>query len=104
MKHVIEHDLGVDLAVKACHAAIKSYSKKFAKYDPRATWKSDTHCVIKFRAKLVTLEGAVDVKEDRIEADLDVPLVFRVFRERALKLIEREVREWIAKAKAGELD
>ena len=35
--------------------------------------------------------------------DLDVPFVFRLFKSKAVEVIEREVRVWIDKAKRGEL-
>ena len=104
MKHSIPHDLGAELGVKATKAALESYRDKFSKYDPRASWTTDRKAEIRFKVKLVTLEGSVEVSDNRVELELEVPLMFRVFKDRAMKLIESEVRAWIEKARAGELD
>jgi len=103
MKHTIRHDLGVELATKAAKAAFESYRQKFGKYDPQARWHSDHHAEVTFKVKLVRLDGQIEIYDDRIDMDLDVPLMFRVFKEKALSAIEGEVRAWIDKAKAGEL-
>lgn len=104
MKHSISHDLGADLATKATKAAFESYRQKYEKYEPRAVWHSDRHADVTFKVKLVRLQGRLEIHDDRVEMDLDVPLMLRVFREKALGAIEREVRVWIDKARAGELD
>ena len=104
MKHSIPHSLGTELASKATKAAFDSYQKKFAKYDPRATWHTDSQATVTFKVKLVSLEGKLEIHDNRVDMDLDVPLVFRVFKDRAIRLIDSEVREWIEKARNGELD
>ena len=43
------------------------------------------------------------VQAHAIELELDVPLLFRPFRKKAISIIEAEVRAWIDRAKAGEL-
>ena len=103
MKHTIRHDLGVELATKATAAAFDSYRQNYAKYDPQAKWHSDHHAEVTFKVKMVRLQGRIEIHDDRIDMDLDVPLMLRVFKEKALSAIEREVRVWIEKARAGEL-
>ena len=39
----------------------------------------------------------------RTELELDVPLLLRPFRAKAIEVLEQEVRAWIEKAKRGEL-
>jgi len=104
MKHTIDHDLGTELAAKATKVAFGEYQKKFAKYDPKATWTSDTNADVRFKVKLVSLKGRLNIKEDAIEMELDVPLMFRVFKDKAMRAIEAEVLVWIEKARQGELD
>lgn len=103
MKHVVPHDLGQDRARKVADAALASYKERFAKYEPTARWLDDRHADIGFKVKGVTLKGAVDVNPKSIEMELDVPLLFRPFKGKALNLIEEEVNRWISKAEAGEI-
>ena len=103
MKHVIPHDLGTELAVKATKAAIDSYSKKFEKYDPQARWLGVNRAQITFKVKMVKLEGELEISDSDVQMELDVPLVFRLFKDRAIRLIDGEVRHWIERAREGEL-
>jgi hypothetical protein len=103
MKHVVEHDLGPERAKKVALAAFASYEKKLAKYHPRTDWVSDRRAQISFSVKGMTLRGAVEVKDQSIEMELDVPFLFRPFQGVAMNLIEEEIREWAAKAQAGEV-
>lgn len=103
MKHVVPHHLGQDKARKAADAALASYKERFAKYEPSATWQNERHADIMFRVKGVTLKGGLDINPDNIEMEIEVPLLFRPFKNKALDLIEREVTKWIAKAEAGEI-
>lgn len=56
-----------------------------------------------FKAAGVRLEGTIEVGPQDIVLDLEVPLVFRPLRRAALQVIEREVTEWIERARRGEL-
>lgn len=104
MKHRISHDLGSKLAARATKAAFEAYRKKFEQYDPKATWKTDTQADVAFKVKLVTLKGSLSITDTSVDLQLDVPRVFRVFKDRAVRAIDSEVRQWIDKAKRGELD
>ena len=103
MKHAVEHDLGQDLAKKVADSAFASYAKKFAKYNPTATWVSPKRANISFSVKGMTLSGALEVTATTIEMDLDVPFLLRPFKGTAISVIETEIRQWIKKAKAGDL-
>ena len=102
MKHAVPHDLGPERAKKVAEAALAAYEKKFAKYQPRAQWTSDTRASISFKAKGMSLSGTLEVRGNAIEMDLDVPFLLRPFQGMAVGVIEGEIKEWIAKAKAGE--
>ena len=104
MKHSVSHDIGQAQAKKATQAALETYQKKLAKYEPTAEWVSDSRVEIAFKAKGIRLEGRVDVLPESIEMDLDVPFLLRPFKGKALGVIEEHIRRWIGKAKAGELD
>ena len=103
MKHAVPHDLGQDLAKKVAESAFASYAQKFAKYSPRADWVSPNRANISFSVKGMTLRGSLEVSAKSIDMDLDVPFLLTPFKGTAISVIEGEIREWIAKAKAGEI-
>lgn len=103
MTHDIPHDLDFDLAKLAAERAAEAYGKRFAEYDYRAKWVSNNRVELGFTVVGKRLEGAMTVKPDRLELELDVPLMLRPFRGKAIQIIEKEAREWMAKAKRGEL-
>lgn len=103
MRHVVTHDLDMDLARRAAKKAWESYSQRFSNYEPRATWRDDDHADISFRAKGVSLKGAIDLAPGEIGLELEVPFVLRIFRSQAIAIIEQEIQSWIEKARAGEL-
>lgn len=102
-QHEIQHDLDFDLAKLAAERAAESYAKRFAEYDYKATWVSSSRVELGFTVMGKRLTGAMNVKARKVELELEVPLVFRPFRGKALEIIEREARVWLEKAKNGEL-
>jgi hypothetical protein len=103
MKHQIAHELDSKLAKEAAVRAFEAYQKRFANYNPTLQWESDGKARIGFSVKGVKLHGSIDILPRAIELDLDVPFLFRLFKGKAIEVIEREVRLWLAKAKNGEL-
>jgi hypothetical protein len=103
MKHSVPHDIGQEKAKKAAEAALAQYSQKFAKYNPKTNWVGDSKANISFSIKGMTLSGTIDVLPSSIDMDLDVPFLFRPFKAKALDIIEGEIKDWIAKAKKGEI-
>lgn len=103
VKHEVPHDLPFHLAKKAVNKAFESYSQRFAEYKPTLTWVDDRTANAGFSVKGITLKGGFEILDKAIGLELDVPFVFRVFKSRALGVIEKEVSEWVARAKAGEL-
>lgn len=103
MKHLVQHDLGQERAKKVAEAAIQSYEQKFAKYSPKANWVTPSRAAISFNVKGMTLNGFLDVQPTTIEMDLNVPFLLKPFKGTALGVIESEIREWIARAKNGEV-
>jgi hypothetical protein len=102
MKHVVLHDLGAERAGQIARAAFAAYQQRYARYEPRAVWQGQL-AEIAFTVKGVSLHGTLEVGPSSIEMDLQVPLLLRPFKGKALEVIEREIREWIRKAKAGEV-
>jgi hypothetical protein len=103
MEHAIKHGLTHDQAKAAVRSAIASYAEKLAKYSPQIAWEGDTKASISFTAKGVHLKGGLKIEPDRYIVDLDIPLLLRPFKSKAIEKVESEARTWIAKAKAGEL-
>ena len=103
MTYDIPHDLTFDLAKLAAEKAAEAYGKRFAEYEYTAKWVSNDRVELGFTVVGKRLEGAMTVKKDRLELELEVPFMFRPFRGKALEIIEREARVWLDKAKRGEL-
>lgn len=103
MEHKVKHELGRALAKRATEAALKQYASEYAEFEPRVTWHDDYAARVAFTVKGLSLSGAVGVDEHHISLDLQVPLMLRPFRSRAMAVIEREIGEWVGKAKRGEL-
>lgn len=103
MKHSVTHSLGREKARQVARAAFESYAKRFADYKPVTTWKSEDTADISFSVKGISLNGAIAVADHSIDLDLNVPFMLKPFKGKALEVIEREIRVWIAKAEKGEL-
>jgi hypothetical protein len=104
MKHAIKHDLERETARKALRKAFESYKERFAKYDPTADWVNDDKANIGFSAKGMKLDGTVELTDDAVLMELDVPFILKPFKGKALGIIEEEIQKWVQKAKEGELD
>lgn len=99
----MSHDLGKERAKQVMEAAWKSYSSKFGKYSPSMQWLSDDHAKIGFVAKGISLDGKIQLQANSIDLELDVPFLLRPFQKMAVGVIEEEIKEWIGKAKGGQL-
>jgi hypothetical protein len=103
MKHKIHHGLEKDLARQATQKAIETYQARFEQYHPQAQWETDDKCNVSFSAKGIKLEGALEIENENVVLDLEVPFLLRPFRSRAITIIEEEIKDWVAKAKKGEI-
>ncbi|MFV8755044.1 polyhydroxyalkanoic acid system family protein [Nannocystaceae bacterium ST9] len=103
MKHDIPHDLEIALAKLAARKAAEAYAKRFAEYDYRHRWATDTRLELGFTVMGKRLEGIMEVLPRKLALELEVPFMFKVFQGKAISIIEREANEWIAKARRGEL-
>lgn len=98
----MSHELGSDLARKVAERAFESYRQKYAGFSPTLTWVSPTEAKASFSAKGVALKGTVELAPGKIKLDLDVPFVFRLFQDKALSVLERELSHWHERARKGE--
>lgn len=102
-KHSIPHNLSPELARKVTDKAFETYAKKFESYSPTAEWVSDTKSNIGFSAKGMKLSGVIELKPKSVDLELDVPFLLRPFKDRAIKIIDEEIRGWISKAEKGDI-
>ncbi len=103
MKHSVAHDLPLDLAKKAAAKALESYQARFAEYDPQLCWNDECNADVSFAVKGMSLKGSFEVLPDRIDIDMEVPLLLRPFKKKAMDVVEGEIGKWIEKARKGEI-
>ena len=102
-RHTVKHDLTRKQAHEAINTALQVYCRKFPQYEPRLSWVTQNRAETEFRVKGRKLVAEVEIHDDRLDMAMDVPLFFLPFRGPALRVIENEIRKWLARAKAGEL-
>lgn len=103
MKHSVPHDLPIETAKKAAAAALEAYSARFAEYNPTLSWVNEHLAEVAFKVKGVGLKGSFEIKPTSIDMDMDVPLLLRPFRQKAVDVVEGEIKQWLDKARAGQI-
>lgn len=103
MKQVVHHDATPEQARQAIDTAAQVYCRKFPQFKPSTEWINERSLRVSFNVRGKTLDANIELLKDRIEMDMDVPLIFLPFRGQAMKLIEGEIRKWLGRAKAGEI-
>jgi hypothetical protein len=99
MRHRFAHGSDRDTVVRAAKRAFDVYRHRYPAYDLRMEWTAPYDARVTLRAKGIDLRCAVSIRADDIETDLDVPFLFRIFQRRAVVIIEREARAFIAQEK-----
>ena len=54
--------------------------------------------------KGTSLKGVIELAPGSISFDLEVPFLLRMFKGKAIEIMDGELRSWTEKAKRGELD
>jgi len=103
MKHTVPHNLPLDLAKKAADAALQEYRTKYPNFDPLVTWTDEHTAQIELKAKGLSLKGVFEILPDAVAMDMEVPLLLRPFKQKALEVIEQQILQWIDRAKNGQL-
>jgi hypothetical protein len=103
MKHTIDTGLDKARSKLAIDKAMDQYKARFAEYNPRYDWTTDDSGEFSFSAKGVKLGGKIVVRDHKVDVDMDVPFLFRIFQGKAMEVIEEQVVFWVEKAKKGEL-
>lgn len=104
MKHEIHHGLELPLAKKVLDKAMADYQERFSEYNPYFNWTGEKTAEMGFSAKGVKLTGDMEIKGDKVVVDVQVPFIFRVFKGKAMDVIDKQVKAWVERAKNGELD
>lgn len=103
MKHTIQTGLDLSRSKLAIDKAMEAYKARFSDYNPRFDWTTDTRGEFGFKAKGVALGGTIVVHDQKVDVDMEVPFLFRIFQGKAMEVIEDEVKLWVEKAKKGEI-
>jgi hypothetical protein len=103
LKYEIPHSLAPEQLEKAVRSFSQVYCERFREYQAEARWLDPHTMEVHFRVSGVALRGSLLLRPRAIEIDMQVPLAFRLFKGRALRAIEEEVRPWLAAAQRGEL-
>lgn len=102
-QHRVPHGLPLEVAIQATRAALDSYRHRFPGAAPGGAWDDERTGRLWFEVAGKRLDGRIRIDEQAIELELDVPLVFRPFRKKALEIIEQEIALWVDRARRGEL-
>ena len=103
MKHSIKHDLTPEQLRAAVRKFADVYVQRFQQYNATTAWLNDDQVEVRFNVKGVKLAGRLDLLPKEIGLDMDVPFALSLFKSKAMKTIEDEVKPWLDKAKRGEL-
>jgi len=103
MKHSVPHDLNPELAKRATEKAIETYCEKFADYNPSVNWSANNRAAVEFKVKGLSLKGEFHLVPGAIEIDMKVPFALKIFQGKAVQVVDKAIRKWIDRAKAGEL-
>jgi len=104
MKHSVPHDLDLETARLATDAALNEYCNKYAEYNPEFCWLDDKSAEIAFSVKGVAIKGNFALKPTEILMDLKVPFAFKLFKKKALAVVEGEIEKWVQRAREGEFE
>lgn len=104
MKYEVEHGLD-DLASvrKVVDAAFAHYASEHPNHKPTFNWKDDRKGEASFSILGRTLGATFEMTDTKVILDGKVPLMFKPFEDKALGVVKRELENWLAKAKKGEL-
>lgn len=104
IKHEIHHGLELPLAKKALDKAMEAYSARFSDYSPYFRWTDERNAELGFSARGVKVQGDMEIRGEKVLVDIEVPFILKVFKGRAMQVIEDQVNEWVERARNGELD
>jgi hypothetical protein len=95
MRHTTPHGLALPDAVKMVRGALAEYEERFAAYGPMVDWLDGQRAQVAFKVSGVRLTGQIRITPDAVEIEMNPPLVFRLFRKRAVKIIDAEIKRLV---------
>lgn len=98
MKHRVPHSLDQETARRVLREAADDYARRLADHGPSVRFVGSDRVDVHFAARGISLSGSVVLEPGAIVFDLEVPLLLRPFKRRAIAAVEREVRRWVARA------
>jgi hypothetical protein len=101
MEHTFSHDLDLKTATNLAQIAFEYYRERFLQYNPQLTWTDEQSGSLSLSVFNKKITGDFRITDNCICLNLHVPLVFRVFRKKAIGNIESEIQKWINKASAS---
>lgn len=102
VKHVIEHNLELARSKQLAERAFADYQRRYERYKPSLEWIDDRRARVAFTAKGMTLTGMVELRPKELEITMDVPLVLRVFKQPAMRILDREVKRLLSESALSE--
>lgn len=104
MKHVVAHGLPDRARARTVVShALESYRERLSKYQPTVTWNGDDSAEVAFEVMAKRMAAKVFVDDRNVTFEGKVPLLLRPFENKAVEVLDREIRRWLAKAHAGEI-
>jgi len=103
LRHSVKHSLSPAQLKLAVQKFADEYCERFAEYQTTASWLADDRMEVAFKVTGIRLTGTLSLEPSVIGIEMDVPFAFQLFKGRAVKAIEDEVRPWLEKAARGEL-
>ena len=97
MEHRLKHEFDGPQAKRIADRVFAAYQDKYAKYSPTLRWLDDDRAEASFTAKGMTLKGEIELLPGALALRLEVPLLLRPFKAKALAIIDREL-EFCAEA------
>jgi len=80
---------------QAARAFAEAYRERFEHYRASVLWHDEDQLEVRFKVKGISLRAELTLAPREITVKMEVPLAFRLFRSRAIKAIEEEVRPWL---------
>jgi Putative polyhydroxyalkanoic acid system protein (PHA_gran_rgn) len=103
LRHSVKHQLTPEQLRLAVRKFAEEYCRRFAEYHTVAEWLNPDTVEVRFKVKGIKLSGRLELGPSEIGIEMDVPFAFTLFRSRAVRAIEDEVRPWLERAARGEL-
>jgi hypothetical protein len=103
LRHSVKHDLSPEQLRLAVQKFAEVYCERFRDYQATVTWVDDSLVEVLFKVKGIKLKGTLVLLPHEIGIEMNVPFAFVLFKNRAIRAIEDEVRPWLDKAARGEL-